>query len=192
MTKGESSRERVKFEILGFLFQNGEPQHFKDIERNCSGARNTTKKYLEELKDEGFVQQGLKGRHPYSLTDKGRKQAEIELQKGVLKQHIDELSAERITSLYELVDKLVMKSIRLTVDKVMLEKLLEHFRKGMISEEKLDEIKKDYATLGKEIETRRFFSDGEIKRIAYTPMSIEEIKKLTSLRIKWFEKWFGD
>lgn len=192
MARGESSRERAKFEILEFLFQNGEPQHFKDIERNCSGARNTTKKYLEELKDEGIIEQSLKGRHPYFLTDKGRKHAEIEFQKRKLKQQIDELSAERIRSLFELMDRLVMKSVRLTVDKVVLEKMLRDFRRGKISEEKLDEIKEDYSKLGKELEKHRFFSGEEINRIAHTPMSREEIEELTTARIKWFEKWFGD
>lgn len=192
MVKGESSRERAKFEILEFLFQNGEPQHFKDIERNCSGARNTIKKYLEELKDERFIEQSLKGRHPYFLTAEGRKHAEIEFQKRKLKQQIDELSAERVRSLYEFIDRLVMKCVRLTVDTVLLEKMLRDFRRGKISEEQLHKIEQSYSKLGKKIENRRFFSDEEINRIAHTPMSREQIEKLTTARIKWFEKWFGD
>ena len=192
MTRRESTGEKTKSEILDFLFENEKPQHFKDIERNCSAARNTVKKYLEELKDEQVIEQSLKGRHPYFLTDKGRKYAETEFQKRELKQHIDELSAERIRSLYELVDRLVMKSVRLTVDKVVLEKMLQDFRRGKISEEKLDEIEEDYSRLGKELENHRFFSDEEIKRIAHTSMSREEIEKLSTARIKWFEKWFGD
>lgn len=192
MVRGESTRERTASEILDFLFDNEEPQHFKDIEHNCSAARNTVKKYLEELKDEGIVKQSLKGRHPYFLTDKGRKHAEIEFQKRELKQEIDELPAERIRSLFQFVDLLLMRSVRLTFDKIVLEKTLQDFRRGKIPEEKLDEIQKEYARVGEEIENRRFFSDEEIRRMAYTSLSREEIESLATARIKWFKKWFGD
>ena len=76
MTQGESSREETCFGILRFLFENGEFRGFKDIEKNCNGARNTVKKYLDELKDEELVEQSLDGRHPYRITEKGKKHFE--------------------------------------------------------------------------------------------------------------------
>ena len=193
LARGESTREKTKFEILNFLFQNEKPQHFKDLEHNCSGARNTVKKYLEELKDEGLIEQSLKGRHPYLLTEKGKKYVETESLKRKLKDQIDELSVERTKSLYELMDKLVMKSAILTVDKVILEKMLNDFRNGKISKEKLAEIEKDYAKWKKETWAKqRFFSDEEIDKMARATLSQEEIEKLKKARSKWFEKWFGD
>ena len=193
MARGESTREKTKFEILNFLFKNEKSQHFKDLEHICSGARNTVKKYLEELKDEGLIEQSLKGRHPYFLTEKGKEYAETESLKQKLKDQIDELSVERTKSLYELMDKLVMKSAILTVDKVILEKMLHDFRNGKISKEKLAEIEKDYAKWKKETWAKqRFFSDEEIDKMARATLSQEEIEKLKKARSKWFEKWFGD
>lgn len=193
MTQGESTREKTKVEILLFLFQNEKPQHFKDLEYNCSGARNTVKKYLEELKDEGVIEQSLKGHHPYFLTEKGKEYVETTSLKRKLKDQIDRLPVERIRSLYELIDKLLMKAVSLTVDKVMLEKMLHDFRNGKVSEEKLAEIEKDYAKWKKEPwGKQRFFSEEEIEKMALTTLSHEEIEKLKKARNKWFEKWFGD
>lgn len=193
MTGGESTREKTRFEILFFLFQNEKPQHFKDLEYNCSGARNTVKKYLEELKDEGVIEQSLKGRHPYFLTEKGKKYVETTSLKRKLKDQIDRLPVERIKSLYGLIDKLLMKAVSLTVDKVMLEKMLHDFRNGKVSEEKLAEIEKDYAKWKKETWAKQhFFSEEEIEKMALTMLSHKEIEKLKKSRIKWFEKWFGD
>ena len=76
LTQGESTREETYFEILRFLFENEEFRGFKDIEENCNEARNTVKKYLDELKDEELVEQSLDGRHPYRITEKGKKHFE--------------------------------------------------------------------------------------------------------------------
>jgi len=43
-----------------------------------------------------------------------------------------------------------------------------------------------------ELKNHCFFFDEEINRMSHTPLSREEIGKLTTARIKWFEKWFGD
>jgi predicted transcriptional regulator len=61
---------------LKFLNENEGFQPFKNIEESCSEARLTIKKYLDELKDEELVEQSLDGRHPYRITEKGRKHFE--------------------------------------------------------------------------------------------------------------------
>jgi len=193
LTRGESTREKTRFEILRFLLQNEKHQRFNDIELTCSGSRNTVKKYLEELKDEGLIEQSLKGRHPYYLTHDGKKYTENEILKRKLKAQIDELSVERIKSLYELMNDLIMKCVVLTVDKAILEKMFESFRRGEISEEKLAEMEKEYAKWNNEVWTdRRFFSEEEIDRMARARLSREEIENLMKARDEWFKKWFGD
>lgn len=81
MTLGESTRRIASFEILKFLYENEGFQSFNDIEQKCSQSRNTVKKYLEELKEKGLVEQSLKGRHPYRITEKGRSHFDKELLK---------------------------------------------------------------------------------------------------------------
>ncbi len=193
MLQGESCEERVKFEIIKFLFQKVEAQNFKEIEENCSASRNTTKKYLEVLKDEGIVEQSMKGRHPYYLTDNGKKLAEKEFQKQKLKQQIDELSEEHLKSLYEFVNKILMKAITLTVENAMLEVIFKKFREGKLPEDKIDRILEGKDKTVNKLKARKFFTEEEIETMVHLNVSSKkEIEKLAKTRMKWFEKWFGD
>lgn len=79
LTRGESTREKTRFEILKFLYENEGLQLFKNIEANCSESRGTVKKYMDELKDERLVEQSLRGRHPYFLSEKGKRYVKQEL-----------------------------------------------------------------------------------------------------------------
>jgi len=193
MFQGESSEDIVKFEIIKFLFHKLEPQSFKEIEEHNSASRNTTKKYLEMLKDEGIVEQSMKGRHPYFLTSDGKRLAEKEFQKQKLKQQIDELSEEQIKSLYDFVNEVLMKAVTLTVDNAMLEMIFEKFREGKITDDKIDKVLEAKDKTVNELKNRKFFTDEEINKMVYSkPSSKEDIEKLTKARITWFEKWFGD
>jgi len=102
-----STRGKTRFEILTFLSQNESPQLFKDIEDACSAARNTVKKYLEELKDEGLVKQSLHGRHPYSLSEDMKDQVKSLLEKQEIKAKIDQMTPQESRALQEFLDSLL-------------------------------------------------------------------------------------
>ena len=80
------------------------------IEKYCTASRNTVKDYLEELKDEDLVEQSLKGRHPYCITENGKEYFEkliVKRDSGAL---IDSLEPEYarilLESLHTLLDSM--------------------------------------------------------------------------------------
>ena len=77
MGKGESSREKVRAQILELLLSNISATS-KTIVETCESSKATTYKYLDELIDEGLVVwKPLRGRgkDTYELSEKGKVEA---------------------------------------------------------------------------------------------------------------------
>jgi len=101
LIRAEPTRDKTRFEILEFLNKNENPQSFMNIEKYCTASRNTVKDYLEELKDEDLVEQSLKGRHPYSITENGEQYFKKLMTKRKSNSLIDSLEPEYADTLLE-------------------------------------------------------------------------------------------
>jgi hypothetical protein len=134
----------------------------------------------------------MKGRHPYYLTDKGKKLAEKEFQKRKLKQQIDDLSEERLKSLFDFVNKILMKAVRLTIDNTLLELTFERYRDGTIPKDKINDFLEANAKISRELKSRDFFTEEEIEKMVLSTMFTKDIQSLTKARMDWFVKWFGE
>jgi predicted transcriptional regulator len=195
MVQGESSREKTRLEIQKFLCDN-QSSTSKKIWENCTCSKATFYKYLDELYDDDIVickpQRG-KGEDLYELSAKGRDQTKEEILKEKFKDEIDRLPATHIRTLYEFVDKILMRTVSLILDTVILERLLQDLRQGKISNAKLDEMRRQYNEQKKLVFEQRphFFTQEDIDQMSRAPLSEKESDILSQERIKWFEKWFG-
>jgi predicted transcriptional regulator len=194
MTKGESSREKTKWEIESYLCTNG-PSTSRELFEKCTCAKATFYKYLDELIESGDIicklQRG-RGEHLYEPSEKARNLIEEKAMKQKLKDEIDKLPMKQIRTLYEFVDKTIMKSVSLILDTVELEKLLEGLQKGKILKEQIGELREKYAQQKKALFAERpyFFTNEDIDKMTLASL-LEKGDAFSQERIKWFEKWFG-
>jgi predicted transcriptional regulator len=72
--QGIKREKETKTTILEFLKDKDEAGFSKIADYCCRKgiSRMTVKKYLDEMKKEGLIKQSIEGRHPYSITDKGK------------------------------------------------------------------------------------------------------------------------
>jgi transcription initiation factor IIE alpha subunit len=195
MVQGESGKDKTYWEIQRFLYNNGSAIS-KEIYENCTCAKATFYKYLDELYEAGNIickpQRG-RGRDLYELSEKAFDKIEEEVVKQKLKEEIDRLPVKQIKSLYEFIDKILMKCVDLTLDKAFMDSLLQGLREGKISKEQIDEVKKKYAEQKEALFTERsyFFTQEEIDQMSRAILAGEESEVMSKKRIEWFEKWFG-
>lgn len=112
--RGMVIRNFTKNVILDFL-KDKEYVGFEQIAKHCQSLgiyRNTVKKYLDELKEEGLVEQNIEGRHPYRITQKGIEFRFIEKTKqkieSIPKEQILKI-ADTIKTLLEIIDVVTLK-----------------------------------------------------------------------------------
>jgi predicted transcriptional regulator len=102
--KGIKRESDTKYFVLEFLSGKKEAG-FTEIANYCSKkgiSRMTVKKYIDQMKKNGWVSQSLEGRHPYSITKKGIEEAERENKMRGLNKELNKRSLEELILLNKL------------------------------------------------------------------------------------------
>ena len=108
LPKGESSSEKVCWEIQEFLFNNSST--FTQIVESCNAAKATVNKYLNELVDEGKIiwkPKRKRGESKYALSNKTKDEIKLLMEKQKIKTKIDQMSPQKIQEFKKLLDFLV-------------------------------------------------------------------------------------
>ena len=108
LPKGESSSEKVCWEIQEFLFNNAST--FTQIVESCNAAKATVNKYLTELVDEGKIIWKPKrkhGKNKYALSNKAKNGIILLLEKQKIKTQIDQMTPQKFQEFKKFLDFLV-------------------------------------------------------------------------------------
>ena len=108
MPRGESSRDKVCWQIQKFLF-NGSATSTEIVEA-CDAAKATVYKYLKELYEKGKViwkPQRERGKSTYELSNEAKDEVKHLLEKQEIKTKIDQMTPKKIQELKKFLDFLV-------------------------------------------------------------------------------------
>jgi predicted transcriptional regulator len=108
LPQGESSSEKVCWEIQEFLFNNSST--FTQIVESCNAAKATVSKYLNELVDEGKIiwkPKRKRGESKYALSDRTKDEIKLLMEKQKIKTQIDQMSPQKLQEFKKLLDFLV-------------------------------------------------------------------------------------
>ncbi|MFC1487617.1 hypothetical protein ACFLRN_08035 [Thermoproteota archaeon] len=110
MPKGESSREKVRWQIQEFLLKG--PATFTKIVEVCDAARATVSKYLDDLIEEENViwkPQRKRGKSTYELSNKMKSEIEKKLLKDDLYDLTDSFNVKWLRILRNLLNNMKKK-----------------------------------------------------------------------------------
>jgi len=108
LRKGESSREKVRWQILKFLL-NGSATSTRIVEV-CDASKVTVYKYLNELCDDGEVvwkPHRKRGKSIYELSDEAKEEVKLLVEKHEIKEKVDYMTPQKTQELKKFLDSLV-------------------------------------------------------------------------------------
>ena len=108
MVRGESSREKVRWQIQTYLL-NGPAISTKIVEY-CNAAKATVYKYLNELCEEEKViwkPERKRGESTYELSNEAKDEVTLLLEKQEIKAEIDQMTPQKIQEFKKFLDFLV-------------------------------------------------------------------------------------